>query len=166
MYWFIMTYNMRALFKFVIPILSILMACGTSGNNYENLDLMSHGMPIKIKPPKGAIVEFDDLGIMKDLTVNGEGNYSLQIFSSETQSLDVAKLKNELKSEIESSAFFSKIISESPNGFIYEKKIDEDFINYDFRKIKIQGDTKYVYQAGMGGKYTEEDISQIFNSVE
>lgn len=148
-----------------ISMIVLISACGPGGASYPELDLMSHGLPIKINAPQDAEVAVDDLGIMKDVTVKGTDNYSVQIFSSEAESLDVAKLIAGLKSDIEASAFFSKIISEDESGFIYEKVIDEDFVNYDFRSVKIQGDTKYVFQAGFGGKYTQAEIEKIYNSV-
>jgi len=160
---------MMGLYKHLplVFIMSISMGCNTASSSYEPLDLMSHGMPIKVMAPANSVIEMDDLGIMKDLTVidTSNGGFNIQIFSSKTDKLDKPKVLAESKSEIESTEFFSKIISEDENGFIYEKKVTEDYINYDFRVIRLQGDVKYVIQSGFGEQYELEDIKRMFDAV-
>ena len=150
---------------FVLLFLSIL-SCGGNQSNLESLDLLPHGLPIKIMAPKDAEVDFDDMGIIKDMTIKGANNYNIQIFSSRTNSLDVSIVANELKSSIENSQYFSKIITEENDGFIYERKVDEDYINYDFRFVKIRGDQQYVFQTGLSGKYTLEQVKELYQAVQ
>ena len=104
---------------------------------------------------------------MKDLTIVDtlNGGYNIQIYSSKTDILDRAKLLEGIKSEIEGSEFFSKMIEETENGFIYEKKVTEDYINYDFRVVRLQSDVKYTLQAGFGEQYELSDVENMFNAV-
>ncbi len=146
-------------------LLMSLFSCKSESDNLEPLDLLSYGLPLKIEAPPGSEVQFDDLGIIKDVTVKGGEHFHIQIFASETSTLDHAQLVGELRETIESGPFFSRIIETDDNGFIYEKKIDEDYINYDFRQVKIRGDTKYVFQAGLSGKYSVDDVKVMYNAV-
>ncbi len=158
-----------SLYKYLIflsPFLGIV-SCDSSRSNQEKIDLMSYGLPIEIKGPKTIKVQVDDLGIMKDATVIDTVNngYNLQIFSSKTDVLDKAKIIAEAKQEIESSEFFSKLIVEDSDGFVYEKKVSDDYINYDFRVFRLRGDMAYTFQAGFGEQYELEDVKNMFNAV-
>ncbi len=156
-------------FRCLILVLSMVMiySCDNAVSKYEPLDLMSHGMPIKILAPSNTLIKSDDLGILKDLTIVDtlNGGYNIQIYSSKTDILDRAKLLDQIKLEIEATEFFSKMIEETENGFIYEKKVTEDYINYDFRVVRLQSDVKYTIQAGFGEQYQIEDIESMFNAV-
>ncbi len=148
-------------------LMVIICSCDNNTSNYESLDLMAHGMPIKIKAPANTSIRGDDLGILKDLTIIDtlNGGFNIQIYSSTTDILDRAKLLDQLKTEIERSEFFSKIIEETENGFIYEKKVTEDYINYDFRVVRLQSDVKYTMQTGYGEQYELSDVEKMFNAV-
>ena len=156
-------------FRCLILVLLMVMiySCDNAVSKYEPLDLMSHGMPIKILAPSNTLIKSDDLGILKDLTIVDtlNGGYNIQIYSSKTDILDRAKLLDQIKLEIEATEFFSKMIEETENGFIYEKKVTEDYINYDFRVVRLQSDVKYTIQAGFGEQYQIEDIESMFNAV-
>ena len=47
-----------------------------------------------------------------------------------------------------------------------DKKIDEENINYDFRSVKILGDTEYDFQIGLVGKFTKEAAIAMFEAVQ
>lgn len=152
-------------FLFVVFIVS-LVACKPSGPPLKPLDLLSEGLPLKINAPDDVKVSSSDLGIMKDVTVKNDDGYSIQIFESEAHQLDVDKTISTIKSKIEGSKYFSKIISEEEAGFIFEKKVDENYTNYDFRHIKIRGDKQYVIQAGLSSKHTLDQIKSMYKSVQ
>lgn len=156
---------MRYSYIFLL-LTGVIASCkNDSKSKYPILDLLSHGFPIEIHAPEGAEVKVTDLGVMKDVTVKKD-DYYVQIFSSEATELDASKVVDRLKNEAQNEdGFFSKMILEEPNGFIFEKKID-DRINYDFRYVKIQGDNEYVYQTGLIGTYTEDQVRDMYNSVQ
>lgn len=116
--------------------------------------------------PEGAVIEFDDMGIIKEMTIKADPDYHIQIVSSETDILDAQKVIDQLKKEIEGSSFFTKFITETSDGFIFEKKVSEDYINYDFRFVKIRGDRMYTYRTGLGQQYTLESVEQMFSAVQ
>lgn len=127
---------------------------------------MSAGMPIVIKAPEGAESTYEDLGIVREMTVKAGEDYNLLIVATNTDQTDAKKLIAAEKETIEGSTYFSKIIEESENGFLYEKKIDEDYINYDFRVVKVRGENKYTYKAGLGNKYTLEAAKTMYKAVQ
>lgn len=145
-------------------VLLVLFSCGNMAPK-PKLDLMSYGLPIAIGAPAESEVKVDDLGVWKDVTVKHGDNYFVQILSSKASSLDINKLKTESLSEVKAGRFFSKIIQEDDSGFIFEKKIDES-INYDFRYFKIQGDHEYSFQTGLIGTFSEEQVRDMYTSVQ
>lgn len=148
-------------------ILSIaLMSCKSNGPDLEPLDLLSQGLPLKINAPADVQITANDLGIMKDVTVKNGNGYSIQIFESSAVKLDVKEVLKDLKTEIESSQFFSKIVKEDEAGFIFEKQVDENYINYDFRHAKIRGDKQYVIQTGLSEQYTLDQVEVMYQSVQ
>jgi hypothetical protein len=148
-------------------ILLMLMACSNSSEKLIPLDLLSHGMSLKINGPEEPEVVFDDIGLIKEMTIKGnEDHFNIVITSSETDMMDIPKLVEDEKKDIESSMYFSKIVSEDEKGFIYEKMISEDYINYDFRHIKIQGETKYVFKSGLGMQYSLDDVELMYKAIQ
>ena len=106
------------------------------------------------------------MGIIKDVTDKNKEGYSIPSFESEAKSLPVGSLLGGLKTQIEASKYFSKILTEDESGFIFEKKVDENYINYDFRHIKIRGDKQYVIQAGLSNQYTKDQVEIMYRSVQ
>jgi len=155
--------------KFIIALLalSLLFACKDSSpaRSLDALDLMKHGLPIKINAPTGAEVVAEDLGFMKDVTVKGENNYFIQIISGVATTTDAAAIIAEQKKEVEAGPFFSEIISEDEHGFIFKKEITSARINYDFRAVKIQGDQEYVFQTGLMGQFSLDEVKAMYASV-
>lgn len=156
----------KSIFFSVILIFSFLLGGCKSEKKSDlpTLDLMSYGVPISIKAPEGAEVIAEDFGIMKDVTVKGEGNYFVQISGSLATELDLTKIKQEQLDLVKEGPFFSKIVEDYENGFVFEKKVDSR-VNYDFRYIKLQGDDLYIYQTGMMGKFSEEEVKGMYESV-
>jgi len=149
----------------VILSLLLISSCSEPKSTYPDLDLMSYGLPIKIKAPLDAEVKFSDMLLMKDVTVKKD-DYDMQIFASEVISLDVAKIKAEQLNAQKAKPTFSKVIEEVPNGFIFEKFRSDSTLNYDFRYVRIQGDQQYIFQTGLVGKFTEKQVKDMFISVQ
>lgn len=143
----------------------IMFSCKSDSlSDMKKTELMSHGFPIAMYVPKGAVIQKTDLGVMQDLTIKAEKNYYVQIFSSDLLTLDKKVVMNEKLVEAKSHRYFSKIISEEDDGFIFEKNVD-GILNYDFRYVKIQGDKEFVFQTGLVGNYSEDDVKAMYASV-
>jgi len=157
---------MKAISLYIFLILFTIISCKPQGPKLEALDLLSQGLALKISAPPNVEIVASDLGILKDVTVKNDEGFSLQIFESEARILDAAKVTSDLKSEIENSKYFSKFISSEDHGFIFEKKIDENYTNYDFRHVKVRGDKQYVIQAGISVQYTLDQVKLMYKSVQ
>ena len=150
---------------YALFVISLLVSCKPSGPPLEPTDLMSYGVPIKINAPADVEIEVSDLSFIKDVTVKNEEGYSVQIFETDVKTLNPKTVLEELKAEISSGQFFSTLIQEDEFGFIFEKKIDESYTNYDFRHVKIRGDKQYVFQTGLSGQYTLDQVKTMLQSV-
>lgn len=144
----------------------LLIACKSDKSaSYPTLDLLKYGFPIEIKAPEGAEVTESDLGVLKDVTVKSGDDYYVQVFSSDATELDPIKIKSDLLEEVKGGIYFSKIVEDNEIGFIFEKKIDS-LINYDFRYVKVLADKEYVFQTGLFGKFSEDQVKTMYKSVQ
>jgi hypothetical protein len=145
-------------------ILLFLLACKSSPiSDFKEIDLMKYGLPISILAPENVEMGKDDLGPIQGAWIKGEGYY-IQIYSSDITTTDVSKVLIDKKGEVEGSAYFSKIIDEDKNGFFYEKDIDGD-VRFDFRHIKILGNKEYIFQKGLIGNYSQEEVRTMYEAV-
>lgn len=146
----------------IMTLLGLISCNSDSGK--QSLDLMKYGMPIKIKAPINAEIASEDLGFMKDVTVKAGEGYSIQITSSEAIISDANDIAQKILKEVQRDMYFKKIIEENVAGFIYSKDIDgqED---YDFRHVRIAGQTEYIFQTSLVGTFSLDDVRQMYDSV-
>ena len=148
----------------IFTVLLLVFSCKNSPqSSYEELDLLSYGMPISVLAPPGAEVKKEDLGVIQSIIVSAEG-YDVQIYSSKATTLDIEKMKQEKLREVKEGRYFSKIVEEEDDGFIFEKNID-GVIRFDFRRIKVVGDTEFSFQKGLMSNFTEEEIRGMYEAV-
>ncbi len=150
----------------ILVLIALLCSCKEAKPVLPTLDLLSQGLPLKIKAPEDVVVASSDLGIMKDVTVKNEEGFSIQIFESEATTLIIKDITQKIKADIEASLFFSKMVKEEDGGFIFEKKIDENYITYDFRRVQVVGDKQYVIQAGLSTQHSLENVEVMYASVD
>jgi len=143
----------------------ILIGCGSKSAKYPSTDLLKHGFSISVKAPADAKIASDDLGVMKELTIQSGEEYNVQILKSNSNTSVVADALSGQMKMVKSDRYFTKVIEEHDNGFIFEKDIDGN-VNYDFRYIKLIGDQEYIYQTGMMGTYTEDAVRTMYESVQ
>ncbi len=155
--------------KSVVALLGIVLffvACGGADiNDWQKLDLLEYDMPISIKAPSDPEIKTMDLLVQKDIWVKKGDHYNVQIFQSDASGTDAEKVKNALLTEVKNNPFFSKIVSESSEGFIYETLIDSTNYNYGFRYVKIMGDKEYIFQTGLIGTFVLEDVERMYAAV-
>lgn len=144
--------------------LLVISSCGPSGNNLVLTDLLPHGEAIKVMAPKDAKIIVENYGLLKDIIITDSMDYSLQIFISKTNTLNMEKALEDQKNIVNGARFFSKYIEENDQGFIYEKKVDDD-IRYDFRYIRIQADKQYIFQPSLSGGHSEEHVRKMYESL-
>lgn len=153
-------------FFFIFIGCLLLINCKTDKSaSYPSKDLLKHGFAISVKAPENAEIKFDDYGIMQELAISQGNDYNIQILKSVSNTSNPKEALNGQMNLVKADMYFSKVIEEYENGFIFEKKIDEN-INYDFRYVKLIGEDEYIYQTGMIGTYTEESVREMYKSVQ
>ena len=156
--------------NFTLLLCSILFlaACETEKKVVlKPLDLLEYGVPVTILAPDSADVKKSDYGpFMKDITIRKGEDYFIQIYASQASTTDVTQLKAQALAEVKGKKYFSKIVSEEPAGFIYETKVDSNYIDYGFRYLKIQGSNEYIFQTGLIGPFTLEAVEDMYKAVQ
>ena len=152
----------------VIAILgTLLMGCQNDNkNNWQPLDLLEYGLPITVQAPDSTTVNASDLGIMQDVTLEGvsDPDYYIQIYASKANNTDIAQIKADQVSDVRSNPYFSRIVEEDEEGFIYETAIDSTNY-YSFRYIYLQGDTEFIFTTGLAKTFNQEQVRQMYEGV-
>lgn len=155
----------KYIFLFAVLIFSFLSCKTDKSSSYPSKDLLKHGFAISVKAPDNVEIKSDDLGIMQELSISNQDDYNIQILKSITTTTNIKEALVGQMNLVKSDLYFSKIIEEYENGFIFEKNIDDN-INYDFRFVKIVGEEEYVFQTGMMGTFSEESVREMYKSVQ
>lgn len=156
---------MRLLLFFTFCL--FLTACGSDQMaGWSELDLTGHHVAVSIMAPDSAEVNSRNLsGVMQDVTVKSlEDNYSVQVLGTRGTTTDMAKMKAEQLALVRDGRYFERIVTEEPNGFIFENKIDS-LAMYGFRYIVYQGDQQFVFQNGMEGTFGLPEIEAMYAAV-
>lgn len=150
----------------LLLMLAGFVACQKDTSGLKETDLLAHGLPVTIMAPDSADIKVRKIGgFIKDITVKGPGNYDLQILASAMSSSDLAKVKAEELASVKGGRYFSKIISEAEDGFLYETALDSSRVHYNFRHILLQGDEEIVFSAGMSSTLTQEEAERLYQAV-
>lgn len=153
-------------FSLIICLLFLFSACEKSPkNNYKPLSLLPHGLPITIQAPENPEIKLTDMSVMKDLTVKKGTDYNIQIYSSAANTTNFQQVKNEHLAEVKNNPYFKQVVTDNPNGFIYEKQIDST-MTYGFKYVHIQGDQEFIFQNGILGIYSLEEANSMYEAVQ
>jgi len=145
----------------------ILTACGSDRlSDWSELDLTGHRVAVSIMAPDSAKINSRSLsGVMQDVTIKSlEDNYSVQVLGTRGTTTDMAKMKAEQLALVRDGRYFERIVTEEPNGFIFENKIDT-LAMYGFRYIVYQGDQQFVFQNGMEGTFGLPEVEAMYAAV-
>lgn len=159
-----MKYLLSKITAYLIIGMMLFLSC-QSNTSAEALDLMKYGMAIKINAPADSEIKSEDLGFMKDVTVKAGEKYSIQITSSDALQTEPKKIAEKLLQEVKRDIYFDSVIEEGDDGFVYKKNIDgqED---YDFRHVRISGNTEYIFQTALIGTFGLDDVKTMYESVQ
>ncbi|MCB9281821.1 MAG: hypothetical protein H6562_23225 [Lewinellaceae bacterium] len=142
-----------------------LIACHRDpSDNWKKLDLLEYGLPITVYAPDSAVVRSKKMGFVQDVTVKKGDFYSIQILSSAARTNDISSLKAEQLDLVRDSRYFSKVVEETEDGFIYQNNI-EGAECFGFRYVFVQGDMEYVLASGYADIFKLEEIKEMFDAV-
>jgi len=156
-------------YSLLFSLLFLLIACQSSGSKSDmrSLDLLKYGIPMTIMAPDSVAVKSGSLSFSKDVTIKGEeSGFDIQIFAYDATSMDTEVVKKEQLEQIKDNPYFSKIVQEDPNGFIYEIALDSTSTNYGFKYMRVQGDKEYIFQNGMTGSFSLEEATTMYEAVQ
>ncbi len=136
--------------------------------NWQSVSLQDYGLAVDILVPDTTELKIkeDDLGIMKDITVQDGEGYSLQIFVADANTSDLKQLVETQKREVKAQPLFHAIIEEYDDGFLFQNSIDSTTQSFDFRKIILKGGKEYTFRAGMLGIYSEDQARNMYKSIQ
>ena len=153
---------------FMLMVFVGLAACaGEPQDSWKPKSLLEYGIPITVKVPNpdSILVEKDDLGPFLDLTVDGGEGYYLQIYASGAETNDIAQLKAEQLGMAKEQPYFSKVVQEDEEGFIFENQIDSTS-SYGFRYIQVKGDREIVIRNHLSRLFSLEQIERMYEAVQ
>jgi len=151
----------------IVILGTLLSGCQNgNGNDWQPLDLLEYGLPVTVQAPDSTTVNASDLGIMQDVTLEGvsDPEYYIQIYASKANNTDIAQIKADQVSDVRSNPYFSRIVEEDEQGFIYETAIDSTNY-YSFRYIYVQGDTEFIFTTGLAKTFNLEQVQQMYEGV-
>ncbi len=153
--------------RFFFPILLlVLWACGSEPKlDLKPLNLLSYGIPLTIMAPDSADIKKENWTSLQGVSVRKGQDYDIQVWSGEASSTDVATVKASNMADIRDKRYFSRIVEEDDNGFIFETQIDSSATYYGFRYFVVQGDRELTIQNGLAGNFTLEQIEQMYEAV-
>lgn len=144
---------------------AILTSCRQDDIKMKRLDLQSHGIPLTIMAPDSAEIQEKQYPFMRDITIRKDDRFFIQIFEFDAPKLDAAGEKLRQLTSVREDPYFKEMIKEDDQGFIYSRTLDSTALNYDFRYIKILGPKELIFQTGLVGTFTLEDVKRMYKSV-
>ena len=145
--------------------LIVLISCRRDPVPMSALDLQPYGIPVIIRAPDSSEVVQKDYTFMRDITIRKLPGFDIQIFELNAPSNDAAGEKLHQLTSVREDPFFRELIREDEHGFIYSKALDSVALDYDFRLVKLLGDKELIFQTGLAGSYTLEQVEWMYNSV-
>ena len=146
-------------------LLIIISACEKSPKtNFKPLSLLPQGVALTIMAPENPEIKMTDMTVMKDITIRKGPDYNIQIYSSAANTSNVQQVKEEHLEEVKINPYFTKLIKDESDGFVYEKLIDST-TTFAFKYVFIQGDQEFVFQNGISGIFSLEDVNNMYDAV-
>jgi hypothetical protein len=156
----------RALISLSLIALAII-ACRTDPAlpTIKPLDLNAYGIPMVIQAPDSTVVVVKNYQFMRDITIRKGVDFDIQLFEFASSKADAAGEKLHQLASVREDPFFRDIIREDDHGFIYSKQLDSLTIDYDFRKVKFFGERELVFQTGIAGSFTLDQVTRMYKSI-
>lgn len=157
--------SMKKGFFFTCLVFLLWTGC-QKDKDMNPLDLTDHGLPITILAPDSAVIQEKDYNFMRDITVRKGDHFFLQIFEFAAPRQDAAGEKLRQLAAVQQDPYFQKVIREEDQGFIFSKLADSTQVDYDFRYVRILGEKELIFQAGLVGTFSLDDVTRMYNAVQ
>ncbi len=152
--------------KWIVRIIlfGAVLACSSEGSDLKELSLLDKGFPITILAPDSAEVKVSNMAFMKDITIIDDDTYNIQILVSKATSSSGTGLLAQIKEQAQSNPYFSEMILEEKDGFIFKNIIDS-LASYDFRYVRIKAGKEYIFQTGLSSNFNEGEVQRMYDAV-
>lgn len=152
---------------FFLIIVLVIFSCSQEPiDSFKPKSLLEYGIPVTVSVPNpdSVVVNKDEMGPFLDITVDGGDGYFLQIYASPAETNDVSKIKSEQLNQVKDQPYFSRVISEEPQGFIFENMIDSTS-SFGFRYIMVKGDKEIIIRNHLSRLFKQEEIELMYEAV-
>jgi hypothetical protein len=134
----------------------------------KQLDLLQHGIPIKIQVPEDAKVTNRSDNFMQDVVVEGT-DYYVQIYSQGATLPECTAMATEALVDIKkTNPTFQKTILEEGCGFVYEVQIPGDSTTcYNFNHYVVKGNKSFSFSTTTGRRqpFSKKAVENIYQAV-
>jgi hypothetical protein len=118
-----------------------------------------------ILAPDSTLVLEKDYKFMRDITIRKAPEFDIQVFELISTTADAAGEKFHQLESVRQDPFFKEIIKEDDYGFIFSKHLDSLTVDYDFRLIKLFGEKELIFQTGLAGSFTLEQVERMYKAI-
>jgi len=153
--------NVRIILLF--SVIFFLTSCGGNDNGQKKENIKQK-LPFKVDAPWGANYETREYNEVTSYIISKDDEYAVEVIATPAGSEDIATIKNEQLNTVTESPYFSRLILNEPNGFIFEMVVDSSK-HYDFRLVKLRDNTQYVFQTELTRVFSEWEARSMYESV-
>ena len=154
-----------------IVVLTCLILLSTACNKGNDIalaqtDLLKYGMPSTVNIPVTANVTKGSFGSIEEVYIKDSASFfNIQIKAVPAGTADVTVSKAEEMSYVRQDPYFSKLVQEDRDGFIYENNVDSTLISYHFKYCILQGGKTFVFENDQGSSPTLEEAKFMYETV-
>jgi len=150
-------WNCRLLY---LTLIAIAIACEQKPAVKE-VSLLEYGVPLTLRVPEDAQVKHSQLTFEEDITISNGKDFNMQIFIAPVTTTNKEKLLQQNIEAIQQHPYFSEIVEQHPEGFIYKMLIDST-PSYGFRIVHVMGDREITFRESLMGTFRREQIDQMY----
>lgn len=150
------------------------LACGSEetkqAEKMQVLDLTKYHVPLSIQAPESAKVSPNPVSTDGLQISNGADFFVLlEVIKAEDEEdeveLNLENAKSDMLEYQKESGYFSKVLADDKNGFVYEMKDKEIGTTYGFYYTVKHDKERIDFQASPQKKFTQEEIMKMYNAI-
>jgi len=150
--------------------LALLQNCSNAKAPHKKgtTSLLSYGIPLYVNIPKDVDINRRNVGNITEVIVKGKGDkswFEINVQHLPAESDDLAWNKYLQIEDVRNNVYFTRIMEENENGFIYEL-VPRDKPTYHFRYVIVQGSQLYVISTALGSELSLEQARELYQAVE
>ena len=153
----------------LIASLGLLQNCSNAKAPHKkgSTSVISYGIPSYVNIHKDVDINRRIVGNITEVIVKGKDEkswFELIVQNLPSESEDLAWNKYLQIEDVRNNVYFTRIMEENENGFIYEL-VPRDKPTYHFRYVIVQGSQLYVISTALGSELTMEQTKELFEAV-